>query len=148
MKAIQFAMESILDASTGYGLPHSSAGITSAAKAPHSRRSLARKMVNYLERLRSGIGVAVFVLRKRRELKRDLRELSSLNDRMLEDIGLTRGDILAAENGYLDREQLEQQRIHNRDKRRILPRKAISSSGRIAGRTALNDAVFARARCA
>ena len=148
MKALQFAIASIVDSNTGFGLPSGSARIDYAAAEADSRRIRSRKFVNYLQRIRSGITAARYVLRKRRELKRGLRQLSKLDDRMLEDVGFTRGDILAAQSGLMDQAELERQRIGNRDKKRIPQSRVFTADPHSELRNAVNEAVFAKARCA
>ena len=148
MKAIQFAIASIVDSNTGFGLPIGSSQIDYAAAEADSRRIRSRKFVNYLQRIRSGITAARYVLRKRRELKRGLRQLSNLNDRLLDDVGFTRGDIIAAQSGLLDQAQLERLRIGNRDKKRIPQSRVFTADRHSNLRDAANEAVFAKARCA
>jgi uncharacterized protein YjiS (DUF1127 family) len=98
--------------------------------------------------VRTGISVARIVLRERRARQRSLRPISRLSDHLLEDIGLSRGDVLAAELGQIDLAELESRRLENR---------RISSAGKLHGSNvgkipeignAFNEAVFARAKCA
>jgi len=148
MSIFQFGIASIIDSNTGYGLPHGQAETVIAAGGQSSGRSRSRKILDYLLRLGSGVSAARFVLQRRRELKQSLRQLNRLSDRMLEDIGLTRGDIIAAQNGLLDRQQLENQRILNRGEGRILLREASAAASDLEDRKAVNEAVFARVKCA
>jgi uncharacterized protein YjiS (DUF1127 family) len=148
MNAFHFGIASIIDSNTGSGLPRapSATGIGIARRKP--ARSRVKVFIDYLQRVRDGIGVARTVLRKRRELNKSLRQLNRLDDRMLDDIGLTRGDLIAAGNGQMDLEQLEHKRILNRGSSRVVLRN-IPSEGRLpANAGALNEAVFARAKCA
>jgi uncharacterized protein YjiS (DUF1127 family) len=43
--------------------------------------------------IRAGLAALIHGLAREREIRRSMRELRSLDDRMLHDIGLTRGDI-------------------------------------------------------
>jgi uncharacterized protein YjiS (DUF1127 family) len=98
--------------------------------------------------VRTGISVARILLRKRRALKRNLRPLSQLNDHLLEDIGLSRADVLAAESGMIDVAELEARRIYNRGNKRINLRQSTGTGRNRETRNAFNEAVFARAKCA
>ncbi len=148
MSIFQFGIASIIDSNTGYGLPHGLKQSVVPVGSQGSGRSLSKTIFDYLLRIRSGISAARIVLRKRRELKRSLRQLSLLNDHMLEDIGLTRGDIIAAQKGLLDRRQLESQRILNRGDGQALLRAAARSASDLDDRKAVNEAVYAKAKCA
>jgi uncharacterized protein YjiS (DUF1127 family) len=52
-------------------------------------------------RLVTGVAGLVAVLRQWRERRRATHELQSLDDRLLKDIGITRGDVWAAVHGEL-----------------------------------------------
>jgi uncharacterized protein YjiS (DUF1127 family) len=148
MKLLQFSIASIVDVNTGSGFPLITGRAEKVADIKGSRRTLTSKLVNYLQRVRTGISVARIVLRKRRALKRSLQPLSQLNDHLLEDIGFSRGDILAAESGLIDLAELESQRIRNLGKRRVNLRHGTATVDNPATRNAFNEAVFARAKCA
>ena len=147
MKLFQFAIASIVDVNTGNGLPLAIGQGEKFTARPGSRRTLGRTLVDYLERVGSGISVARIVLGKRRALKRSLQSLSQLSDHLLEDIGLSRGDVMAAELRQIDLAQLESRRVDNRGNDRAGLRRSnirkISQTG-----NALNEALFARAKCA
>jgi uncharacterized protein YjiS (DUF1127 family) len=148
MNTFQFGVASIIDSNTGYGLPHSTVETVTPAGRSVSGRSRSRRISDYLVRVRSGISAARIVLRQRRELKKSLRQIGLLSDRMLEDIGLTRGDVIAAQNGLMDRQQLEEQRILNRGDGRVLLHEASGAPSDLEDRKAVNEALFARAKCA
>lgn len=148
MNNFQFAIASIVDTNTGYGLPKSRLDSGRGSTKTRARRSALRTFVDYLQRIRSGITVARIVLRRRRKLKQGMRQLSLLNERMLEDIGLTRGDVIAAQSGEIDQAQLEMRRIQNRDIKPAAMRSATAISSKKVEREAVNDAVFANRRCA
>jgi uncharacterized protein YjiS (DUF1127 family) len=148
MSIFQFGIASIIDSNTGYGLPHGLKQAVIPAARQGSGRGLSKTIFDYLLRIRSGISAARIVLRKRRELRKSLRQLSLLNDHILEDIGLTRGDIIAAQKGLLDRRQLENQRILNRGEGQALLRAAARGASDLEDRKAVNEAVYAKAKCA
>ena len=147
MKLFQFAIASIVDVNTGSGLPLAIGQDKKFAASLGSRPTLGRTLVDYMERLRSGISVARVVLRKRRELKRSLQPISQLSDHLLEDIGMSRGDVQAAEMGEIDLAELKSRHINNQDTR--LPGLRGSNIRKIPENgDALNEEVFAGARCA
>jgi uncharacterized protein YjiS (DUF1127 family) len=148
MKLFQYAIASIVDVNTGNGLPLATGHGEKVVDYQGSRRQFASKLVNYLQRVRTGISVARIVLRKRRALKRSLQPLSQLSDHLLEDIGLSRADVLAAENGQIDAAELESRRIENRGNKRINLRQGTATGDNPETRNAFNEAVFARAKCA
>lgn len=148
MNAFQFGIASIIDSNTGYGLPHGMAQSVVPAGGNGSGRNRSKIFFDYLLRVRSGISAARIVLRERRELRKSLRQLNHLSDRMLEDIGLTRGDIIAANSGLMDRQQLEEQRILNRGEGHALLRQAAGRAADLEDRKAVNEAEFAGAKCA
>ena len=147
MKPFTFAIASIIDSHTGFGLPHETR-IDYERIDRDTRRHRASRFINGLIQVRSFFNLLSYHLRKRRELNRSLRELGALNERMLDDIGFTRGDILAAQSGRLDRQELEQRRVENRGTKRIQFRETVTTGKNTSPREAFNDAVFARAKCA
>jgi len=148
MKLLQYAIASIVDVNTGNGLPLAIGHGEKSTVTPAPRRTLASKLANYLQRVRTGISVARIVLRKRRALQRSLQPLSQIGDHLLEDIGLTRADLLAAESGQIDIAELEARRIYNRGNKRINLRQSTGTGKNPETRNAFNEAVFARAKCA
>ena len=148
MKAFQFGIASIVDTNTGYGLPHNAGVINYAAADGKVRELRSSSFRNYLQRVRSGVSAALHVMRERRELKRSLRHLSALNDHMLEDIGLTRSDILAAESGHLDSAELELQRTQNHDSIRIPQLNLVEVEVNGSKLIAANEAIYTPAKCA
>ena len=147
MKPFTFAIASIIDSHTGFGLPHETR-IDYERIDREARRYRASRFINGLIRLRSFFNLLSHHLRKRRALNRSLRELGALNDRMLDDIGFTRGDILAAQSGRIDRQDLERRRVENRGTQRIQFHKTVTTGKNTSPREAFNEAVFARAKCA
>ena len=148
MNDFQFAIASIVDTNTGYGLPKSKLDSGREISTTRTRHTALRTFVDYLQRIRSGITAARIVLRKRRKLKQGMRQLALLNDHMLEDIGLTRGDVIAAQNGEIDQAQLQTRRVRNRDIKLIATPRAAGISSKPVKGEAVNDAVFENRRCA
>lgn len=148
MNALQYAIASIVEANTGYGLPRGAASIDYADAGAASRRHHAQAVSKYLQRTGRAISVILYRLRKRRELRRSLRQLSNLSDRLLEDIGFTRGDISAAQSGKMNQAEFEQLRIRNLGEKKIQQRKIVVAGKHASARNAINEAVFEKAKCA
>lgn len=148
MKLFHYAIASIVDVNTGNGLPLTTGRAEKVAVGQVSRPALSARIANYLQRVRSGISAARIILRKRRAQKHSLRQLRELDGHLLEDIGLSRADILAAEMGMIDAAELESRRIENRGNKRINLRQGLGTAENAETRHALNEAVFARAKCA
>jgi len=138
MRLLQYGIASIVDVNTGNGLPLATGRGERAPAAQGSGAALTSKLANYLQRVRTGISVARILLRKRRALKRNLRPLSQLNDHLLEDIGLSRADVLAAESGMIDVAELEARRIYNRGNKRINLRQSTGTGRNRETRNAFN----------
>lgn len=148
MKLLQFAIASIVDANTGNGLAHSPERIDYATAECAARRIRSRSFIDFLRQIGNGISAARVALRARREQQRNLHSLSRLNDYLLDDIGFSRGDILAAEYGQIDLAQLESRRASNRRSGQIQLLNRIAVADNLETGSALNEAAFARAKCA
>jgi uncharacterized protein YjiS (DUF1127 family) len=146
MSYFQFAIASIVDANTGHGLVHSGGKIDYAAAASHGRKIRAKSIIALFEVVRGRLAKVIASMRERQQAKRNLRLLAGLNDHVLEDIGITRGDVIAAQLGQIDMRQLETRRSKNRSATQLQR----AATSRVAGirRNALNEAVFAKAKCA
>lgn len=147
MKAFHYAIASIVDANTSFGL-HRDASVSGyRAAEQHGREIRAKSTINLLASIGRGLAAIPAALRTYNERKRKIREISALTDRQLDDIGLSRGDIVALQYGMIDLTELESLRIENLGSKRVqLPRAA--SARHEAPRHAVNEAVFARAKCA
>ena len=147
MKSVHYAIASIVDANTGHGLHHD-AGIDHYAAAERSgRRIRAQTMINLLQLLGRKLGGIVTALRDYSERRRKVREVVALSDRQLDDIGLSRSDALALELGLIDLAQLEARRFHNLGDKRVRLYRGETRRDRVS-RHAVNEAIFARAKCA
>lgn len=148
MKLLQFAIASMVDANTGNGLVQGTGRIDYAAAEHAARRIRSRSFIDFLRQIGNGINAARAALRERRAQQRNLHSLSRLNDYLLDDIGFSRGDILAAEYGQIDLAQLESRRASNRGSGQIQLINRIAVADNLETGSALNEAVFARAKCA
>ena len=148
MSYFQFAIASIVDANTGNGLVHSTNRIDYAAAASHGRAIRAKSIVALFGLVKRRLSNVIASIRERQAQKRNLRRLAGLNDHILEDIGISRGDVIALQMGQIDLQQLEAQRFKKRSATRLHPAATTRSVGNTVRRNALNEAVFARAKCA
>ncbi len=62
--------------------------------------------------------------------RRNLHHLARLNDHILEDIGISRGDVIALQMGQLDLPQLEARRAENRSTKSPQPAAITRSVGK------------------
>ena len=99
MKLLQFAVASIVDANTGNGLVHTGSRIDYTAAEHHGLAIRAKTVAALIGLIKDQISNAISYLRKRASQRRGLAQLSRLDDRLLRDIGLTRGDLVAVERG-------------------------------------------------
>ena len=144
MNLFQYAIASVIDANTGYRLSNNpGASVSSTAGA-----SRASTHGNLLQRLLRITNAVRLYFRQRREVRRNLHDLARLNDHALEDIGFSRGDISALQGGQIDLAGLEARRFNHLGERRIERLRRVDRVIHPAPRNALNDATFARAKCA
>lgn len=99
MKLFTFAIASIVDANTGYGLPADRNYIETQAAVRRARRIRSNSVHDFIASIRAAIGAGIEHLRARAQERRELNQLEAMSDRLLDDIGLTRGDLVAAELG-------------------------------------------------
>ena len=148
MKLIQLGIASIVDTNTGNGFPHSAGGIDYAAAENHAHRIRSRSVITLLQRIGEKINSTLQALYQRREHRRGIQRLTRLNDRMLEDIGFTRGDVIAAQQGQIDLPQLEARRNEGTSSPVVPLRNVAGIHSKADNRSAINEATYARAKCA
>ena len=148
MNYFHFAIASIVDANTGHGLLHKTGRTDYAAAAQHGRKIRAKSIVTLFGQVKNRLSTAIASIRDHRVQRSDLHHLARLNDHILEDIGISRGDVIAGQMGQIDLRQLEARRDKNRSATRLHPAVTTRSVGNTVRRNALNEAVFARAKCA
>jgi len=148
MKLLQLAVASIVDANTGYGLAHSGGRIDYSAQARNGRTIRAKSIVALCGLVKGQLSNAISRYHEHVKQSRQLAVLGQLNDHLLRDIGLSRGDLIAAELDQVTLAQLDAQR-HN-DKQNELP--DLTIAGRVDQQTlqlnAVNESTYARAKCA
>jgi uncharacterized protein YjiS (DUF1127 family) len=148
MKSLQFAVASIVDANTGQGLAHNGGRIDYAAAAQHGRTIRAKSIIALYRLIKAQLGKAFSNYRERAAQRRQLADLAQLDDRLLKDIGLSRGDMIAVELGQVTLQQLDAP--HRNNYRNELP--DLTTASQIGEQTlkldAVNQAVYAEAKCA
>ena len=106
MNMFQFAIASIVDANTGNGLIHSSGKLDYAAAESHARVIRAKSISDLLASIRSRLVEIASRYRVAAKQRRELRVLMTLNDHLLDDIGLSRGDLHAVRLGAVTLDEL------------------------------------------
>ena len=106
MKMFQFAIASIVDANTGNGLIHGSGNLDYAAAERNGRKIRARSIAALFAAIETGLSEVVASYRKNAKQRHNLRALMKLNDHLLDDIGLSRGDLHAVRLGAVTMEAL------------------------------------------
>lgn len=148
MKLLQFAVASVVDANTGYGLAHNSGRIDYTAAVSHGRTIRATSILALYRLIKEKIGNSISSYRAHVNKRNQIATLARLNDHLLQDIGLSREDVLAAQLGQVTLEQLDTGR-YNQVQRQILDR---SSTTQVGQRTlqldAVNEAIYGEAKCA
>jgi len=148
MSYIQFAIASIVDANTGHGLVYNGGKIDYAAAASRGRGIRARTIVALFGSIKHRLAKTIASIRENQVKKRNLRLLAGLDDHLLEDIGITRGEVIAVQMGQIDMRRLIARHSKNREATRLRPTATTRDIGNTVRRDALNEAVFARAKCA
>lgn len=148
MSLIQFAVASIVDANTGYGLVDNRGRIDHAAAAQRGRTIRSRSIIALYSLIKDKLGNAFSNYRERAAQRRQLATLGQLDDHLLKDIGISRGDVFAVELGQLTLEQLDAQRRN--DYQDELP--GLATVNRIGQQSlqldAVNEADYNEAKCA
>ena len=148
MNLFQFAVASIVDANTGQGLSHRGGQIDYAAAERNGRSIRAKSVIAVLQRIRQGVSSTFAGLGEYRARQQGIQQLARLDNHSLEDIGFTRGDIIALQTGQIDLQQLEARRTSNLDTNRVRSRTRYHAGRVTELRSASNEAVFASAKCA
>lgn len=148
MKLLQLAVASIVDANTGYGMAHSGGRIDYPAQVRHGRTIRARSIAALYGLVKEQLSKAISSYHELVKQRRQLALLGQLNDHLLRDIGLSRGDLIATELGQVTLQQLDAKR--GNDKQNELS--DLTSAARVDRQTlqlgAVNEAVYAEAKCA
>jgi uncharacterized protein YjiS (DUF1127 family) len=148
MKHLPFAIASIVDANTGFGLSHGGGKIDYRAAEQHARAIRAKSIIGLFAAIKQRIGIAIEAYRVRAQARRDLLTMLNLSDRMLKDIGLTRGDLASIQYGVVTLKQLDAERKALRQ----VTNQHVTTSIRVEkvnqAQEAVNQELYAEAKCA
>lgn len=106
MNMFQFAVASIVDANTGNGLVHANGTRDYAEIEHHGRKIRAKSITQLFAEIKSRFTAGIASYRASVKQRRDLHTLMNLNDHLLEDIGLHRGDLYAVQLGTTSLDEL------------------------------------------
>jgi uncharacterized protein YjiS (DUF1127 family) len=148
MKLLQFAVASIVDANTGNGLAHNEGRIDYATAAQHARTIRSKSITALYSLFKDKLDNAFSSYRERALKQRQLADLAQLDDHLLKDIGLSRGDVFAVQLGQVTLEKLKaQRRSGSQDELPGLT--TIDQFGQQSLQLdAVNEAVYSEAKCA
>ena len=102
MKLVQYAISSIVDANTGYLQERNVRNINYQLETDRAHRIRARSLSAWITAVGGLFSGSVNLLRDYLKRREALARLSHLDDHLLRDIGLTREDVIAAENGEIN----------------------------------------------
>jgi len=110
MKVVEFAIASIVDANTGYGLEGKNLSVdySSATHTAHEIR--AKTILAWLASIKHRIGQVISNYRVRANNRRAINEFSKLSDRLLRDIGIERYELASVRAGLATLEELDASR--------------------------------------
>ena len=148
MKHFPLAIASIVDANTGFEISHDVGKIDYRAAERHAREIRAKSIISLFAAIKQRIGVAVEAYKVRAQARRDLLTLLNLNDRMLKDIGLTRGDLESVQYGAVTLKQLNAERMASRQfaDQHVTTSTRVEKANRV--QVAVNQELYAEAKCA
>jgi uncharacterized protein YjiS (DUF1127 family) len=148
MKHLPFAIASIVNANTEFGLSYGDGKIDYRAAEQHARAIRTKSIIALFAAIKQRIGIAVEAYRVRVQARRDLQTLLNLSDRMLKDIGLTRGDLASVPCGAVIPKQLDAECKASRQ----VADQHVTASTRIEkvnqAQEAVNQELYAEAKCA
>lgn len=139
MKLFAFAIASIVDANTGFGLDHGGGKLDYGAAERHAREIRGKSVIAVIAAIRDGISAAAARVEARAEERREVNRLLALNDHLLRDIGLSREDLLAVRYGATSLTRL--------DAERGTSRQTVKRESPVAVEAA-NQEIYALAKCA
>ena len=148
MNTFYHAVASLVDANTNY-LPSQTRDAAFYPQArSQARRIRARSLLALVGKLRGALAERLAAVRAAAEERRQLRELRRLDDRLLRDIGLHRGDLRAVELGLIELEDLARKRRQEVHRIVAVAEPLADAARRGASREAANDPALRDTRCA
>ena len=148
MNTFYHAVASLVDANTNY-LPSRTrdAAFPTQARA-QARRIRAQSLLALLGKLKAALTERLAAAHAAARERRQLRELSRLDDRLLRDIGLHRGDLRAVELGLVELEDLALKRRQEVHRIVVVAEPLADAASPGASREAANDSALRDTRCA
>jgi uncharacterized protein YjiS (DUF1127 family) len=147
MSVLQFAVASLVDANTGNELVHRDGKIDYAAAEQRGRVIRSNSVRSLFASIKRQVAELVENHREGARQRRELNVLLRLNDYHLRDIGLTRGDLFAAEMGQVTLAELDAHRNKQQTDKASLAN--VEQIGLAAGDlTVANEAFYDEAKCA
>jgi uncharacterized protein YjiS (DUF1127 family) len=148
MNMFQFAVASIVDVNTGNGLIHVSGPRDYAAAENHGRKIRSQSIIELFAQIKSAINGVFKRYQARLEQRRNLRNLLALNDHLLEDIGLHRGDLAAVQLGVISLDELKASH-RSGDQAELKKLEYVAAPDRISRNLAASNAqLFEQRKCA
>ncbi len=149
MKLLQLAIAAVVDANTEAGLARNLKRFHDAADAEERARKLrARQSVGTASKLGHWVHARLERYRQQAAYRRELRQLLQLDDRLLKDVGLTRGDLVSVQLGATTLEELNAQRESRRRVRSLDPVSSLNDGQPVGWVKAPDAAAAAAAKCA
>ncbi|MDH3761803.1 MAG: DUF1127 domain-containing protein [Gammaproteobacteria bacterium] len=148
MNMFQFAIASIVDANTGSGLVHIHGSRDYATTERHGRKIRSRSIASLFALIKSRVAAVLDHYRIKAGQRRDLRALMNLNDHLLDDIGLHRGDLYAIRLGATSLEHLNDSRQSAMQGELVNPGYAATSRRTGSNLDATNEQFFDQKKCA
>ena len=148
MKHLHFAIASIVDANTGFGLNHGGGNVDYETGERVARKLRSKSVHAFFGAIGNIVRDAAAAYREKVRERRALAQLSNLNDHYLDDIGLTRGDILAVKLGQTTLDVLDSDR---RARLAVAPLDFVDTStvdDRARKADAVNEAEYGATKCA
>ena len=148
MSLFTFAISSIVDANTGYGLSGTRQFFDIETASSRDRGFVSNSVHGLIGRIKSAISNGIGSYQARAQERRDLAELQRMSDSMLRDIGLHRGDLIAVELGSVSLEQLQKERRGERDEAQEIVNTVRLARAAGIEHDAANEASYQDRKCA
>ncbi len=148
MKLFTFAISSIVDANTGYGLSGTKRFLDNDSASGGAARPRAESGPSLFDRIRGALARGLESYRASAQERRELAQLQNMSDALLRDIGLHRGDLIAVELGTVSLQQLQQERRGERAETQEIVNTANLGRASDIEQEAANEASFQDRKCA
>lgn len=148
MRLFTFAISSIVDSNTGYGLSGTRRFLEIDAAAQRGRQIRSKSGHGLLAALKGVVSRWIDGYRTRAQERRELAQLLGMNDRLLRDIGLSRGDLIAVQLGTASLRELQDERRGHSDREQDIVSTAELGRAADISREAANEASYRDRKCA